>query len=177
MHSIHVPATRTALRLQWALASILTLVGCAAAHAAIPVVDTNVVNTPKVIDAENPARSAFGAQFCRGSCGTVQDPAMTVPGGKVAVIEFVSASCSGGTTDTLTSIELFSSVKGSGVVHHVPLQSTGSTDTVRVYGASQIMRVYADPSTDGLINVSFAYVGTPTPHRCNISISGHLLNQ
>lgn len=177
MHSIHATATRTAVRARWALSGLLPLVVCAAAHAA-PVVDTNVINTPKVIDAENPARSAFAATLCAGNCdaGTT---AMTVPAGKVAVVEFLSASCLGadGTNLFINTISLSMALKGARFTHFFPVQTTGAVNGLKFYAASQAMRAYADSTLGGKIEVSYSSVSGNVAPSCNFTLSGYLVNQ
>jgi hypothetical protein len=178
MHSIHATITRTAVRARWALSSLLPLVVCAAAQAA-PVVDANVVNTPKVIDAENPARSAFAATLCAGNCdaGTT---AMTVPAGKVAVVEFMSASCIG--TDapnfTINTLQLTVALKGARFTHFFPVRTTGAVNGIKFYAASQAMRAYADATSGGTIQASYSSInGDTNAPTCSFTLSGYLLNQ
>ncbi len=176
MYSIH--ATRTAARARWAVSSLAPLVVCAAAHAGPPALDTNVVNTPKVIDAENPARSAFAAALCVGNC----DPgtgAMTVPAGKVAVVEFVSASClaADGPNLFISTLWLSMALKGAQFTHHLPVQTTGAVNGLKFYVASQPMRAYADSTLRGKIEVSYSTVSGDVPPTCNFTLSGYLANQ
>src|SRR5215207_4673536 len=109
----------------------------------------NVVNTPAVRDADNPARQPFQSELfltgVPGSYGALQ--IAQVPAGKRLVIEHVAVS---GVTPTGQRIFAnLSTGLGSFIAHHplvVHAQGTNENGEAE-FAISQQVRLYADPGT------------------------------
>jgi hypothetical protein len=151
---------------------------CGAAASAQPTVNTNVVNTPTVRSADEPARNAFQIALCTigwpPGCGNTPSQ-LAVPTGKRLVIEFVSGACLNTTDNDRIASARLSTVVGGSVASHVfvPMAAPGLEGS-RVTGFSQPARIYAD----GDSNVSVIAGGLPTGNvGCVISLSGYLVKQ
>jgi hypothetical protein len=178
------------------LTAILSLLGCGGlsytARAAAPV---DVVNTPNVNvvnpttnpvpvigtvqNAENPARNAVQAFFTVTLTGGLPsgDSSISVPAGKIFVIEFASLSGSvrGGTVSSL-AIEVFENfVTGgaNGALYELVIPPPDSNGFIH---GSQTVRLYAPGSHD--LAVHFAVIGFDpnNPPSVTVLLSGYFVS-
>lgn len=130
--------------------------------------NVNVVNTPTVRDADNPARQPFHA-----------DLPFEVPTGKRLVIEYFSAQVTTAPDCHLLSLNLSTSLEGHGTVNHsfAPtfVAVGGGVEILNRITVSQPTRLYADPG------VTVAVGHTSAGFNCNVQIntsavSGYLVD-
>jgi hypothetical protein len=168
------PNMIAALTRRLALAAIAL---CATAVSAQPVVNANVVNTPTVRSADEPARNAFQALLCTvawpAGCGNLPSQ-VVVPTGKRLVIEFVSGQClTGSDSEKIAYATLTTTVGSSGAIHYfVPMAAPGS-EGARTSVFSQPVRIYAD----GGRTVDSSAASTNGNVGCLISLSGYLVTR
>ena len=126
-----------------------------------------VVNTPTVHDADNPARQPVQTFV------SFDDP-YVVPAGKRLVIEYFSGQVIND-DGTVSSATLRTSTGGSvNLDHLVPLgPPTGTNGTQNSYQFGQLVRVYADPGTE--VRAAYLYSGTGSVTVIG-RISGHLVD-
>jgi len=169
---------------------ILLLLGCFAfAPAAQPAArpsptpgpqDVNVVNTPTVSDADNPARQPFQAYGYEEFIGNLSAYVVitTVPAGKRLIIEHVSVIGS-----VLTGQKLIRASIGVGngdvIFHDLPISAQGSEfgGFRDLYIASEQVRLYADPGTQVYYFVARNnYRGSEPEGYTEATISGYLVD-
>jgi hypothetical protein len=100
---------------------------------------------------------------------------MTVPTGKVAIIEQLSAYCS--SPDPIFGVTLSAEVAGERAAFHFPLQMLGTVGAVRFYGSAQTTRVYADDGGTASIYVGMAGPGVPESSVCMVRLAGHFVTK
>jgi hypothetical protein len=147
--------------------------------------DVNVVNTPTVSDADNPARQPFqasgtGVLTAAGETGNV--PITTVPGGKRLIIEHVSVFCFAQTGQRIflasIGVALQNVYNGANLNHYLTLSPQGSNGLdLDFYTASEQVRLYADPGTQVFVYAA----GNPgsasgSPTTVHFAISGYLVD-
>jgi hypothetical protein len=144
-----------------------------------PVTIGNAPSNPvPILDIYSSARHVFRAHFvCQAFTYDFCSESMTVPAGKLLVIETFSADC---TTDTITpaaraSITIPQSVVGGPSEFFFPLVSTitapvGYTGLARHFNTTAAVRLYADPGTE----IRFGFHKSPAGSNliCEASISG-----
>ena len=147
--------------------------------------DVNVVNTPSVSDADNPARQPFqavvtGVLSASGDTGNV--PITTVPAGKRLIIEHVSVFCFAQTGQRIflasIGVALQNAYNGANLNHYLTLSPQGSNGfDLDFYTASEQVRLYADPGTQVFVDAA----GNPPsasglPSSAHFAISGYLVD-
>jgi len=109
--------------------------------------NVNVANTPTVQDRDNPARQPFQASFTVGfPIGSFQaTETITVPAAKRFVIEYISV----GPGRDLTQVTITTIVNGNGALSTLMLLQQPNQEffPATFLGASQTVRLYADPGT------------------------------
>jgi len=147
--------------------------------APVTVVNTTANPVPVTITNSPAPDTPFQASLCYNAGDTYTcagwPSSLTVPAGKRLVVEFVSGGCRvDGTTGTIESVILRTYVGPvPPVVHHMTLTPVSPpVQTENKYTFTQQTRIYADPETE----VVFSPVSsTMEPHRCFVTISGHLV--
>ncbi|HEX6730775.1 MAG TPA: hypothetical protein VF074_12210 [Pyrinomonadaceae bacterium] len=136
-----------------------------------PAADVNVVNTPSVRDADNPARQPFTETLV-----TPNKPSFTVPAGKRLVIEFVSGDgfITSGQKFLNTSLQctVTTSVGVADVLHAFTPTLMGTQNTGNgpfdIFSISQQTRLYVEPggkvsifmnNTAGVAGLGFTVTG------------------
>jgi hypothetical protein len=178
--------------------AILSLLGCGAlsctAQAAPPPVPTsnvNVVNTPTnpvpvigtVKDAENPARNSVQLELIMqppaGMLGA--DAQVTIPAGKIFVLEYVSYQVQTPPGVTATELSIAATgrqLNGTTAVFvytlAVPPPSFTDAQSGTITRSNQVVRLYAQPGT---LFVHFVVNGTGSPPpNVTLDLSGYLVS-
>jgi hypothetical protein len=117
--------------------------------------DVNVVNTPTVSDADNPARQSFQASVI-GHFTTdteIYVPITTVPAGKRLIIEHVSMVGFVQTGERIYTAAIAVANNNSNPVgYFLTISPQGTDGTYDFYNASEQVRLYADAGTQVFVD-------------------------
>jgi len=144
-----------------------------------PPADVNVVNTPNVRDADNPAHQplqAIVACLADNVLGC-SEIIYTVPQGKRLVIEFASMEASL-TSGQVAQLTIETTAGGSNVPHRFPLTPPAVVfqGEAVVATLAQQVRLYADGGTNVEIKARRNFVGAAFKAFFRVSISGYLVD-
>jgi hypothetical protein len=146
--------------------------------------NVNVVNTPTVKDADNPARQPFHASayvgFSNGSASATAT-ITTVPAGKRLIIEHVSVYGQMLVGQTMRRAAIGTSLlnynDGGYVFDDLTVSPQGSDGVKDYFVASQDVRLYADPGTQVLgTAIRNSTAGANPDTAVQFSISGYLVD-
>lgn len=166
------------------VALALSLAAPKAVHAVVSTLVTvtntpnvNVVNSPSVRDADNPARQPFQASFNVTPADNVcfGQTTFQIPAKQELVIEYASATAfiPGAGQGVLYTVE--TTAGGANVPHH--LFTTPPVNAAGIVAVSQLVRVYADPGTT--VTVTFSELGGFCGNgvsQVGMELSGFLVN-
>jgi hypothetical protein len=114
--------------------------------------DVNVVNTPRVSDADNPAKQPFQASGSGEFIGSICDVTITtVPAGKRLIIEHVSVLGQMTTGQKMITAYIVPRLQGfNDQKHYLTISGQGTDDIngIDYYVASEQVRLYADPGPE-----------------------------
>ena len=144
-----------------------------------PAADVNVVNTPSVRDADNPAHQpvqAIVACLADNVLGC-SEIIYTVPEGKRLVIEFVSMEAIL-TADQKAQLKIETTAGGANVTHNFPLTPPAVVfqGEAVVSTLAQPVRLYADAGTSVEIKARRNNIGPAFKAFFRVSISGYLVD-
>src|SRR5262249_968687 len=140
--------------------------------------NVNVVNTPTVKDADNPARQPFQQEtyglFVTDGNYYASQTICTVSANKRLVIEYVSGYL-GLPTGQIARLWLQNTVNNVTASHYMAVNANGAPNNASVeFLVGQPLRLYADPGTDVVVFFSRNdAVGTGS---ANVTLSGYLIN-
>lgn len=163
------------------LTTIRSLLVCGGlARTALAGPDVTVVNTTAnpvpitgtVTDADNPARNAVQMEIIVNPGSTTSS--VTIPAGKIFVIEFVSFIASGATVE---SLEL--GITGPNIIGGNPIELTYQLvptppNALVLSVGNQALRLYAQPGTN--VVVAFTSSDNNQHSGVEVSLSGYLVN-
>ena len=144
-----------------------------------PSADVNVVNTPSVRDADNPAHQPVQAIVTCLADHVIGCSAIiyTVPQGKRLVIEYASMEASL-TDDQVAQLKIETIAGGTNVTHHFPVTAPAVVfqGEAVVATLAQQVRLYADAGTSVEIKARRNNVGPAFLAFFRVSISGYLVD-
>jgi len=119
-------------------------------------------------DLENAGRNAFqhDVQFINAARGSVES--FSVPAAKNLVIEFVTVNFTLDSPQVVPVVFIATSIGGGSVSHVVVLNRLDQNN----WGASQVVRLYADAATSVGVQASSINGGTFNGH---VTVVGHLV--
>jgi hypothetical protein len=148
-------------------------------QAAKPSADVNVVNTPSVRDADNPAHQPVQAivSCLADNVLGCSEIIYTVPQGKRLVIEFASMEATL-TADQKAQLKLDTTAGGATVTHNFPLTPPAVVfqGEAVVSTLAQQVRLYADGGTSVEIKARRNNIGPAFLAFFRVSISGYLVD-